>query len=447
MLSQVLRTRTRQHIISTFRLHLHQHFNHTLISISEEKYDSPIPVVPASVKRTALIKTHKTVKNLADAWALLRAVERKYGKVLEARFFKVSLQSDLTEALLKQRYLQDFEIQNEYIFDIHVLFLDPQSRQRISPLYGDTFYILVPIIENRPGGLGLDDVRHLLDSADIEDSFEFASTAPDPTEKVIGAKITRRMLFICPFNFLFYKREKNSNFIDNVDFYTISNPNQHKTVLDYSLTLKFFSWGGFHKLEPIEASSNIKESDCFTEPHWKQLRMRTAQRWCLEKLRRFNPDICRKLIARGSDGIVSDSSPASASMNSPESSSPTKLDIPISHESTSNSTHSRSVQTELPQPPSQSSAVTQLPPEQIPPEPTIPSAGQLTPEQKETTQKQMSKAKELKVKTKQLAAKKTQKLEKESKEEEKPKLDKSPEEPLQSQSKSIVASFWKFFGR
>ena len=58
----------------------------------------------------------------------------------------------------------------------------------------------------------------------------------------------------------------------------------------------------------------------------------------------------------------------------------------------------------------------------------------------------MSKAKELKVKTKQSTAKKTRKPEKEPKEE-MPKLDKSPEDPLELQSKSVIASFWKFLGR
>lgn len=95
MLSQVLPTRTRQHITSIFRLHLHQHFNHTLISTSEEKDNSrhsPTPVVPEDVHHGARIRTWEPIHNLADAWALLRVVERKYGKILEAGFVRVSLQ-------------------------------------------------------------------------------------------------------------------------------------------------------------------------------------------------------------------------------------------------------------------------------------------------------------------------------------------------------------------
>jgi len=113
---------------------------------------------------------------------------------------------------VKQQYLQDFEVRRIYLRDIYVLFLDYQSLQRISES-GDTFYIISPIIiEKRPGGLGLDDIRHLLDSADIEKSYEFASTEPNPTEKVIGATITRRMLFIVHLTFFFTINQKYHRF-------------------------------------------------------------------------------------------------------------------------------------------------------------------------------------------------------------------------------------------
>ena len=95
MLSQVLRTRRHTLIC---RLHIHQRFNRTLSSTtSEEDKRPPIHFRPGA-RRTAFIRTWEPFHNLADTWTLLRAVERKYGKVAEAQFFKVSLQycSDLT---------------------------------------------------------------------------------------------------------------------------------------------------------------------------------------------------------------------------------------------------------------------------------------------------------------------------------------------------------------
>jgi hypothetical protein len=248
------------------------------------------------------------------------------------------------------------------------------------------------------------------------------------------------------------------------------------------LARDFMLWHGFHKLEPFRVSSPIRESEWFEKPYREQVRMRAAVQWASRTGRLDNSDIIRKLTAHESDKIVSDSSPASASMDSPESSSPTTLDMPISHESTPKSTQSLSALTEFPQPPSQSPPVlTQLPPEPTPkptiplpleptpkptiplpleptPKPTIPlpleptaeptisRLGQLTSKQKETLQKQMSRAKQLGVKTKQPAEKKTRKPKMEPKKEE-PKLDKSPEKPSRPLTRDIVAKFWKFLGR
>ena len=86
MLSHALRRRTRH--TSIFRLRPHQHFNHTLTPTSEEE----VTTEADPSRRTAFIQTWEPFHNLADAWVLLRAVERKYGKVLEAQFIKVSLQ-------------------------------------------------------------------------------------------------------------------------------------------------------------------------------------------------------------------------------------------------------------------------------------------------------------------------------------------------------------------
>lgn len=88
MLFQALRRCIRQHT-SIFRLRSHQHFNHTLTSTSEEKH--PVTEHPKT-RRIAFLRTWEPIRNVAEAWALLRAVERMCGTVLEAQFMKVSLQ-------------------------------------------------------------------------------------------------------------------------------------------------------------------------------------------------------------------------------------------------------------------------------------------------------------------------------------------------------------------
>lgn len=93
MLSQALRTR--QHT-SLCRLQLHQRFNHRLkstsTSTSEVETRTLAHLQKKKTSRTAFIRTWEPFHNLADAWALLRVVERKYGRVAEAHFLKVCLQ-------------------------------------------------------------------------------------------------------------------------------------------------------------------------------------------------------------------------------------------------------------------------------------------------------------------------------------------------------------------
>jgi hypothetical protein len=94
-------------------------------------------------------------------------------------------------------YFQDYEVINKYQMYSYVIFLRPESAKKV-PLSGYTFHIPAPVImENRPGGLGLDDISHLLESADIDKSFEFAPVPPIGTkyeERIIGARISRRRM-------------------------------------------------------------------------------------------------------------------------------------------------------------------------------------------------------------------------------------------------------------
>lgn len=188
--------------------------------------------------------------------------------------------------------------------------------------------------------------------------------------------------------------------------------------------------------------------------------MRAALQGCSLVTGALNPAVRNPAVIRkptvGKE--VSDSTPASASMDSPES--PVPLDIPISHESTSNldQSQSPSLPTESVQPLSQSPPEpTQPPPEptQPPSEPTsapstIPPPGQLTPEQvlaKKAMQRQMSRAKQVKVNIKRPVAKKGHKPKEETPVDQMPQVDGFPEEPSPPKPKGVMASIWNFFGR
>lgn len=101
---------------------------------------------------------------------------------------------------------------SKYQMYIYVCFHDPKTINSI-PNQGCRFHIPAPVIEHRPGGLGLDDIKYLLESEDRDESYEFPP-APPPgtkfTERVIGARILpTRMLFIVSLTFPFTNVKKN----------------------------------------------------------------------------------------------------------------------------------------------------------------------------------------------------------------------------------------------
>lgn len=80
---------------------------------------------------------------------------------------------------------------NKYQKFTYVCFLDRKSRDKI-PSSGDVFDIAAPVMEDRPGGPGLNDIKHLLESSDVVDDFELElKFSPVPNERVISAQIFR----------------------------------------------------------------------------------------------------------------------------------------------------------------------------------------------------------------------------------------------------------------
>lgn len=81
----------------------------------------------------------------------------------------------------------------------YVVFHDEESLRRV-PKEGQSFHIPAPVIEGKPGGLGLDDIRHLLDSTDRDEFFELPSAASldieESKERMIGARIERAGIYL-----------------------------------------------------------------------------------------------------------------------------------------------------------------------------------------------------------------------------------------------------------
>ena len=83
MLSQVIRASRRA--TSSQSTQLYQHLTRRAVSTS-----TPKPEANILDDHVAFIRTWKPIKNIADAYTMMTALERKYGKIINARFLKVS---------------------------------------------------------------------------------------------------------------------------------------------------------------------------------------------------------------------------------------------------------------------------------------------------------------------------------------------------------------------
>ena len=153
-------------------------------------------------KKAAFLRTSHFLGSLADAFALIRAVERRYGAIREYRFFKVFFQ--LYSNPHGTKYFQDYEVPTKYQTMIQVTFQDTKSYERI-PLTSETILVNLPtIIRDRSGGLGLDELEPLLESQNfvndggvpafgsiIERVIEQEQRKDNTTESSIEVKVER----------------------------------------------------------------------------------------------------------------------------------------------------------------------------------------------------------------------------------------------------------------
>ncbi|KAF8161316.1 hypothetical protein B0H34DRAFT_857770 [Crassisporium funariophilum] len=256
MLSPTLRASRR---LAPCRSLLHQHLTlrHASTSTGQWKRSDSLTKLNSKDRRTAFVKTWEPFQNIADTWALLRVLERKYGKIVEAHFLK------------------DFEMPNRYQTYSYVIFEKPESLQRI-PMEGHTFAIPAPNVSKQPGGIGLEDIGHLLESTDRDEYFELPSAASSMqdsnSQRTIGLRIERA---------------------STSDYYTIPHLEHEPQYQREPVMRAFMSWGGFHELKPIESSRHISEAEIFGPTDLDHVRMRAALQECSNRTRLPNPAVIR----------------------------------------------------------------------------------------------------------------------------------------------------------
>lgn len=131
---------------------------------------------------------------MADVWSIKRAMEKKYGAILETHFFKVRLTlvfCPFSCFLNVNTHPKDFEVPDRYQMMAFVIFRDLAALERI-PEAGEEFTVLAPELNNKPiYNIGLKEIEPFAGMDDIQPGFEFDKVEPDSTRRVIGGRIRR----------------------------------------------------------------------------------------------------------------------------------------------------------------------------------------------------------------------------------------------------------------
>ncbi|KAK0226237.1 hypothetical protein IW262DRAFT_1491709 [Armillaria fumosa] len=182
--------------------------------------------------RSAVVKSWKWMDSMAEAYALIRAIEEKYGPIHEYWFQK------------------DQEDPSKFTSVVRVQFKNPESLRDIS-FTPRPLHTVAPVVPVRPGGIGLDDLKGLLTPRTqvVQEPTDGTESSPiiGEGEKIVDANITKA---------------SQSLYTNGIPINRRVIPRNIKAIHD---------WGGFFPLEPLPEGAPVTTD----HPH-----MRLAlQRW------------------------------------------------------------------------------------------------------------------------------------------------------------------------
>ncbi|KAF8653312.1 hypothetical protein AX16_004012 [Volvariella volvacea WC 439] len=237
------------------RRHYADNASKSISSVSREHkitatkdYD-PSPHLKQHGKRTAFIRTWEFIKSPAHAYAIIRKVEEKYGAIQEYKFAK------------------DYELPSEYQSSVIVVFKDPESYKRL-PLEPETFHVSEPLVLDQPGGIGLDDLKELLEPRKKTDQSTLSideimvnirkGMNESPTGKTMMCKIERA-----------HKERSTPN--------RLPQSGSSRQIRE-QVSRRFLDWGGFYELSPIDTNTPITDDELFGQSTLDHVRMRRVLR-------------------------------------------------------------------------------------------------------------------------------------------------------------------------
>ncbi|KAL0955856.1 hypothetical protein HGRIS_002058 [Hohenbuehelia grisea] len=208
------------------------------ISSSQPSPDIIIPPPPTPTKRTprkpteedadslsAFIYPRTRLRSMVDAYAVIRAVEQRYGPVREFHF------------------TPDRDVPVAYQKNVYVVFHSSESRARIKP-NGELVTIFAPDHDyHKPGGISLNDLEKVLRPGKFGEIPEIPAF-----DEVLGDTVDKPERSP-PYELKFDINPARNNF-----FQTPSSSNARLTPLAhrYQLSQNLMKWGGFYQPPPVD---------------------------------------------------------------------------------------------------------------------------------------------------------------------------------------------------
>lgn len=147
-----------------------------------EDEDEQVAVGPA--RRTVCIRMPKALAGgMVDAFAIIRAIERKFGRIREYRFLRVCAVEWFSKYSLLKRH-QDGEVSSEYQMLCWAAFHSVDSMSLV-PEKGITMNVPAATQDATipEGGPGLKDLQGLLDPKDVDSSSPSTFSTEDPSKQ------------------------------------------------------------------------------------------------------------------------------------------------------------------------------------------------------------------------------------------------------------------------
>ncbi|TFK74587.1 hypothetical protein BDN72DRAFT_833084 [Pluteus cervinus] len=253
-------------------------------SSSGNKPNNAEPEFISTERKTAFVRAWNFIESPAHAFAIVRAVEEKYGPVEEFKFPR------------------DFEIPSKYQSRGWIVFKDPKSFERIPP-NSEVLHIPAPDVDpDQPGGISLNELLPLLEPrkrmqlrqdkpladfsnfmGDILEHAEETEASRNKSGKTISFRI---------------ERARSEHYTKGEDM-PPSPPPEH---VQRQFSEAFVNWGGFYKLKPIPSSTVITDEELFGESKLDHVRMRRALRKHAQLLGVPSPYEYDDSVEQGGDG-------------------------------------------------------------------------------------------------------------------------------------------------